>query len=170
MISSTFELNVCHEVSLKFYKGKLRILVRKLSCGTCMYKKLWEKMLFRLQAHIFFSLYSIWQKKALKSFLLSFKGWSLSQTFRIRYLIDLSNLQTDILIYIGRHHVFMCFSFHWGQISAMIFIFMVLKWFDQVHYKKMPGLLYAVSLLWYCRCDLLHEAYTLELHIAIWFL
>jgi len=108
MISSTFELNVCHEVSLKFYKGKLRILVRKLSCGTCMYKKLWEKMLFRLQAHIFFSLYSIWQKKALKNLLLSFKGWNLSQTFRIRYLIDLSNLQTDILIYIRKHHVFVC--------------------------------------------------------------
>ena len=106
MISSTFELNVCHEVSLKFYKGKLRILVRKLSCGTCMYKKLWEKMLFRLQAHIFFSLYSIWQKKALKSFLLSFKGWSLSQTFRIRYFKDLSNWETNILIYIRIHHVF----------------------------------------------------------------
>lgn len=110
------------------------------------------------------------RKKALKNLLLSFKGWNLSQTFRIRYLIDLSNLQTDILIYIRKHHVFVCVSLYLGQISAMIFIFMVWKWFDQIHYKKMPGLLYAVSLLWYCRCDLLHEAYTLELHIAIWFL
>ena len=129
-----------------------------------------KKMLFRLQAHIFFSLYFIWRKKAWKSYLLSFKGWSLSQTFRIRYLIDLSNLQTDILIYIRKYHVFVCLSLYWGQISPLIFISMVWNWFDQIHYKKMPGILYAVSLLWYCRCDLLHEAYTLELHIAIWFL
>ena len=110
-----------------------------------------KKMLFRLQAHIFFSLYFIWRKKALKSYLLSFKGWSLSQTFRIRYLIDLSNLQTDILIYIRKYHVFVCLSLY--DIEGRYPHWYLYLWFEigLIRYTIRKCLVYCMQFLY---CDI----------------
>ena len=91
------------------------------------------------------------RKKALKSFLLSFKGWSLSQTFRIRYVKDLSNSETDILIYIRIHHMLVCLSLYNIEGRYPRWYLYLWFWNGLIRYTIRKCLVYCMQFLY---CDI----------------